>query len=228
MTAQSGTRRDAVLGRIRRSLGVSGAEAQRKAIVRGRLENHPRGIVPKRGQLSHTKRAALFAQMAEEVQTTVERVKARAHILPAVRTFLRAHNLPSEIVHGSDPYIHKLGWNEHKSLSRREGRAEPGDEVSLTKAFAGVAESGTLVMLSGPDNPVTLNFMPYTEIVVLEAKDIAGDYETVWDRIRELKGDTQMPRTVNWVTGPSRSGDIGRVLNLGAHGPGRLHVVIVG
>jgi L-lactate dehydrogenase complex protein LldG len=100
--------------------------------------------------------------------------------------------------------------------------------VSVAHADAGVAETGTLVLTSGQDNPTTLNFLPEVEIVVLTAADIAGDYETVWDRIRERYGRGTMPRTVNYVTGPSRSGDIEQTIILGAHGPRTLHIVVVG
>ncbi len=86
----------------------------------------------------------------------------------------------------------------------------------------------SLVLTSGKDNPTTLNFLPETEIVVLDAADVAGDYETVWDRLRERFGKGTMPRTVNFVTGPSRSGDIEQTIILGAHGPRSLHIVIVG
>ena len=92
----------------------------------------------------------------------------------------------------------------------------------------GVAETGTLVMASGPDNPTTLNFLPDTHIVVVDAKDIAGDYETVWARVREKFGIDALPRAINMITGPSRSADIAQILILGAHGPRRLHVLVVG
>jgi L-lactate dehydrogenase complex protein LldG len=91
-----------------------------------------------------------------------------------------------------------------------------------------VAESGTLALLSGPDNPTTLNFLPDTHIVVVDAGDIVGDYETVWRRLRERYGAGSMPRTVNFVTGPSRSADIEQTIILGAHGPRALHILVVG
>lgn len=228
MSGADAGRRAAVFGAIRRALAVSGEEATRRAIVRGRIENHPRGPLPQRGQLAPLRRIELFAQMAEAVQATVARVRGRDDVLPAVSAFLRRHNLPPALVHGTDPYIAGLDWARHAGLARREGRAEPADKVSLARALGAVAESGTLVMASGPDNPVTLAFLPYNAIVLVEAGDVAGDYETLWDALRARTGAGNLPRTVNWVTGPSRSADIGQQLNLGAHGPGRLHIIIVG
>ncbi len=90
-----------------------------------------------------------------------------------------------------------------------------------------MAETGTLAMVSGRENPTTQNFLPHNHNNVVSAKDIAGDYESVWNRVRYAFGKSSMPRTVNLITGPSRSGDIEQTLLLGAHGPRRLHVVVV-
>lgn len=84
------------------------------------------------------------------------------------------------------------------------------------------------MLTSGPDNPTTVNFLPEVHVVAVAAGDIAGDYETVLGRLRETYGKGEMPRTVNLITGPSRSADIEQTLLLGAHGPRRLHVMIVG
>ena len=46
-------------------------------------------------------------------------------------------------------------------------------------------------------------------------------------RLRARYGEGAMPRTVNTVTGPSRTGDIEQQLELGAHGPRRMHILLV-
>jgi len=97
----------------------------------------------------------------------------------------------------------------------------------LSKAFGAVAETGTLVLTSGADNPTTLNFLPENHIVVLDARDIAGDFEAVLRRLRAKFGPGVLPRVVNFITGPSRSADIEQTLILGAHGPRRLHVIVI-
>jgi len=221
-------RREAVLGQVRRSLGVRGDEAARRAIVKGRIENHPSCTIPKRGRSAPFKRIETFIGMAEAADATAARVRHKDGVLTALTVFLRSRDLPIDLVHGADPYIESLDWRHHKEIGEHQGPPVPEDRVSLAKAFAGVAETGTLVMLSGPDNPTTLNFLPFTEIIVVEANDIAGNYETVWERLRAQMGAGNMPRTVSWITGPSRSADIGQALLLGAHGPGNLHIIVVG
>jgi L-lactate dehydrogenase complex protein LldG len=112
-------------------------------------------------------------------------------------------------------------------LSIRRGRGQGSDQVSVTGAFAGIAETGTVVMASGPDHPVSLNLLPDTHVVVLRESDIVGGYEDVWGRLRARYGKDLMPRTVNTITGPSRTGDIEQTIELGAHGPRRMHILVV-
>ena len=219
--------RDAVLGRIRRSLHVDGGDPGRRAIVIARLDGAPRSVIPARGQLPRDERIALFARMAEKVSATVGHVAEPDDLPMAIAQFLRDHNLPATIRMGDDRRIAGLPW-ERTQVEIRRGPSDGSDPVGLSHAAAGVAETGTLVLLSGGDNPTTLNFLPETHIVVVRGDDIAGDLESVWDTIREDYGKGRMPRTVNLVTGPSRSADIEQKLLLGAHGPRRLHIFIVG
>ena len=220
--------RDDILGRIRRSLHVdTHHDAVRQHAVAARLAEAPRGVIPARGQLPRAERIDLFETMAKKVSASVSRV-ARDEDLPfAIAEFLRDHNLPATVRMGDDRLIAGLPW-EKTQVEVRRGPSDGDDPIGLSHAVAGVAETGTLVLVSGPDNPTTLNFLPETHIVVVRGDDIAGDYESVWDGVRERYGKGEMPRTVNMVTGPSRSADIEQKLLLGAHGPRRLHIVILG
>lgn len=222
------TARDLVLGSIRRSLGVTGNEAPRRLAVEARLAGHPRGVVPARSALPSAERLDLFARMVEGAAGTVERLAEPTEIPAAVAAFLRRHNLPPAIRHGGDPRLVALPWDRAAALTVRHGASDGNDTAALSHAFAGVAETGTLVLISGADNPTTLNFLPDAHIVVVATADIAGDYETVLARLRQSFGEGRLPRTVNMITGPSRSADIEQTLILGAHGPRKLHVIVVG
>jgi L-lactate dehydrogenase complex protein LldG len=228
--SESGTMsaRDQVLNAIRRSLGVTGREAPRRKEVSDRLAGHPRGVVPARGQLATQERLALFGRMVEGAAGSIERVADGADVPVAVAEFLRKHNLPSAVRRGDDRMLASMPWERAATLDVTTGISDGKQLASVSHAFAGVAETGTLILTSGPDNPTTLNFLPDNHIVVVEAKDVAGDYEAIWQRLRDAFGDRTMPRTVNMITGPSRSADIEQTLILGAHGPRRLHVIVVG
>ena len=220
--------REAVLGKVRRALGVSGEETARKDAVNARLAEAQPNLIPARGKLDRKGRLALFCEMAERVSATTERLASPDDVPAAVGAFLRAHNLPMQVRNGADLVLASLPWEREPRLERLAGASDGRDAVSLSRAFGAVAESGTLMLVSGEDNPTTLNFLPDTHIVVVFADDIAGDYETVWRRLRELYGPGTLPRTVNLVTGPSRSADIEQTLILGAHGPRALHILVVG
>jgi L-lactate dehydrogenase complex protein LldG len=220
------TARDDIFSNIRRSLGVSGTEATRKRAVDERLERAPKGVIPARGQLSGADRLAMFRTQAEASLATVTEVDSPADVPKAIAEYLRDHNLPATLRRGADPRLSAMPWAE-TNLDMAVGRSDGSDLNAVSHAFGGVAETGTLVMVSGEDNPSTLNFLPDNHIVVVQAKDVTKDYEEIWNRARHSYGKGEMPRTVNFITGPSRSGDIEQTLLLGAHGPRRLHVVLV-
>jgi L-lactate dehydrogenase complex protein LldG len=220
--------RHAMFTRIRRALGVAGDEADRRQAVAMRLGDHARNLVPARGSGKPADRIALFRSEAEAVQATVENAASLADVPALVADYLRRHNLPQHLRHGDDPTLTGLPWAKAApSLHIETGPAQPADETSLSCAFAGVAETGTLILISGPDNPTTLNFLPETHVVVLPKSAIAGSYEDVWDCLRARFGEAEMPRTVNMITGPSRTADIEQKIELGAHGPKRLHIILV-
>jgi L-lactate dehydrogenase complex protein LldG len=129
---------------------------------------------------------------------------------------------------GNDPRLFDLPWSQEGALEVRHGPSDGNDEVGVSHAFGGVAETGTVVMVSGADNPTTINFLPEHHIVVIDATSIQGDLETAIAGIRARFGKGEMPRTVNLISGPSRSGDIEQKLILGAHGPRALHLIVVG
>ena len=220
--------RDAILGKVRSALKVSSDDSVRAAAVRERLDGAPRGIVPARGQLGAADRVALFCQMAEKVAATVHHAGTADDVPKIIVDLLRSKNLPPSVRMGEDARLKAMPWAESKSLEIKAGRAVHEDEVGVSHAFAGIAETGTVALLSGPDNPTTVNFLPEHHIVVVDARDVAGDLETVLSDVRSKFGKGQMPRTLNLITGPSRSGDIEQTLLLGAHGPRAVHVVVVG
>jgi L-lactate dehydrogenase complex protein LldG len=220
--------RDTILASIRRSLGVTGGEAPRRKVVADRLRDHPPGVIPARGQLPPAARIKLFITMIEAASATTERLESPAEVPAAVAAFLRAHNLPMAIRRGEDSRLAAMPWPREQTLEISTGPSIGNDLVGISHAFGAAAESGTVMLISGRENPTTLNFLPDTHLVVVDAKDVAGDYETLWERLRQHFGPGRLARNVNLITGPSRSADIEQTLILGAHGPRRLHVMVVG
>jgi L-lactate dehydrogenase complex protein LldG len=217
--------REQILAGIRRSLKRGRLEAARETELREQVAAHRRNLVPARAEaLDDPGRVDLFVAMAEEVQATVARVNSPAAVPEAVAHYLAAENLPADLILAPDPSLDEIPWDARPLLSIRRGRAEPEDAVSLTRCFAAIAETGTLMLISGAETPTTLNFLPDTHIVLVYADQVVATYEDGWDRLRT---NGRMPRAINFITGPSRTGDIEQRIELGAHGPRRLHIILV-
>ncbi|MBX3499701.1 MAG: LUD domain-containing protein [Alphaproteobacteria bacterium] len=218
--------REQMLGAIRRGLRRGELSGAAREAAEARLVQHPVNIVPRRSQVPREQQIELFAEGARAVHATVARV-AEAEVAEAVGGYLATNNLPAAAVMAPDPALGRYDWSERPMLEIRRGLPRDADRVAITGAFAGVAETGTLIFTSGPDHPTSLNLLPETHVVILREDDIVGAYEEVFARLRARYGEGAMPRTVNTVTGPSRTADVEQQLELGAHGPRRMHILIV-
>ena len=218
--------RDQILGTIRHSLGATGAEAPRARVVADRLAHRPAGVVPALGQVEGEARLALLRDKVLASAATFARVGSIHEVAGEIARHLRANNLPATIRRGADKRLAAVDFRG-SAIEASEGASDGHDLNGLSCAFAAVAETGTLALLAGRDNPTTLNFLPDNHIVVVAAGDVVGDLESLWAKLRTARPEGPS-RVVNLVTGPSRSADIEQTLLLGAHGPRSLHVILVG
>ncbi len=218
--------RDEILGTVRRSLGAAHDDAARRATVEARIAAGAPGLRPSRGQGDVDARSATFAYEAQRVNATFERVASLDLVPGAAARFLRERILAAHLRMGEDLRLDTMPWAATQ-VDITRGPSAGNDLNAISFAEAAVAETGTLVFVSGPHNPTTLNFLPDNHIAVVRAADVEADYEAVWARLRERFGKGILPRTVNFVTGPSRSADIEQKMLLGAHGPRSLHIIMV-
>jgi L-lactate dehydrogenase complex protein LldG len=216
-----------ILASLRRSLRRSAPSAETRAELERRLAAPRANLIPQRAQLPPAEQLELMEAMLKELKATVVRLADEAAVPQAVADYLKNENLPPKLRLAPRDDLRRLPWGSQPLLEIEEGIAEAADATSLTGAFAAIAETGTLMMASGPQAPVTLNFLPENHIVVLRASQVTGTYEEAWQRLRAQLGKDVMPRAVNMITGPSRTGDIEQTILLGAHGPRRLHVLLV-
>jgi L-lactate dehydrogenase complex protein LldG len=218
--------RTAILETLRRKLKRGPLTDERRTLLEQRIAEHPRNLVPARAQLPHAEQVELFVHMAEQAAASVQRVADSTAVPAAVAEYVERQNLPEDLVVAPAAEFDALPWQERTRLRIERRYARNGDRVAVSPAFAGIAETGTLLLLSGPDSPTTLNFLPDAHIVVLPVQRVVGPYEDAWQRLRERNAG--IPRTLNLITGPSRSADIEQTLQLGAHGPIQLHIILVG
>ena len=97
-------------------------------------------------------------------------------------------------------------------------------QASVTSTAAGIADTGTLVLWPGPDEPRTLSLIPPVHVAVLFASRL---YASLPAAMAALQPTSRMPTNLLLVTGPSKTADIQQVLAYGAHGPKELIIVLV-
>lgn len=221
--------RAAILAKVRAGLKVErGGDRARRASVEARLAGGGSRLVPPRGEVSGEERVALFKSFLAAQGTDVIEIDEAVEIPISILGYLEARGLALRVRTGSDPLFAALPWTKAPSLARDSGVAEPDDRAGLSRALAGVAETGTLVLASGPHNPTTLALLPETHLVVVRRAAIVGSYEEAVALVAGELGSAQLPHTLNLISGASRTGDIGGRIVMGAHGPRRLAVILLG
>ena len=216
------TARENILSRIRAAQGRSGTPAaQERASVAEHIGAHPSGPRPQ----AAWEPIARFSSCADKLSTTVDQVAAFADVPQAVARYLEQNKLPKSAV--CWPELFELEW-QAAGIEIESRAAQGSDMVGITSAFCAIAETGTLMTLSGPRTPATTSLLPETHIAVVRANRIVRGMEDAWKLLRAERGADFMPRALNFISGPSRTADIEQTLVLGAHGPYRVHIVLVG
>ncbi len=194
-----------------------------------RISLHIAGPIPRRGtDETKPEQTERFVREAMLAGADVHELISIEQVPVTVVAYLRAKNLPLNVRVSADGIFENVRWNQEPGLEIENGGVEATDTASLSAAASGVAETGTLVMASSPENPAMYGFVPLLHMVLLPESCIHGSYEDAWIALRQRQGNLAMPRMVNMITGPSRTADIEQTLLMGAHGPQNLMIMIVG
>ncbi len=206
--------REQILARLRQTLDRG---QPRAAAVEQRLRERRCGPQPAWTQALPER----FCAKLQAAAGTLARVADGQQLVEAVTDYLRAQGLPPELLLAPDPRLDVLPWPSDLALHRG---ATGGERVGLSWALAGIAETGSLVLASGPDTPTALNFLVDDFLCVLPAERLVAHLEDAWQLVRTELGAP--PRALNLITGPSRTADVEQTIQLGAHGPRRLHLLL--
>lgn len=206
--------RKAILGQIRRALGRGPLAAADAAVLDARRPTHSRIAFD-------DDLLARFVSRFESRSGTVVRVGSLLEVPAAVDAYRQQHGLPARAAIARP--LAGLSWPA--DFVHHPGPTGKDEVLSVTACLAGIAEMGSLLLASGPDSPTTLNFVPDHHLIVLHATQIVRHFEDAWAILRACPGG--MPRATNIVSGPSRTGDVELTLQLGAHGPRSVHVILV-
>lgn len=201
--------REQVLAQIRQSLGHTGSAPLQPLAGTGPRPAYDGDVV------DH-----FIAKMREKA-ATVEPLVSLAEVGAAVQRFLAQVLAPPRL--RAARALPAIAWPSELRIEHGAARRE--DTSSITPCFAALAESGGIVTLSGPDTPSTLNFVPDNHIVLVFTAQVQRHLEDVWAMWRATR--RPMPRTLNIISGPSRTADIEQTIQLGAHGPRRLHILLI-
>jgi L-lactate dehydrogenase complex protein LldG len=218
--------RDEIFRRIRTAQNRSAPGAGDRAAAADYMARHPAGPQPP----PYADARAQFVSMAERMSSTVESVGSVNDAPAEVARYLAAQGIAPNAV--AWPALRELPWSASalnvEFRPPRRDETQGADMVGITGAFCAIAETGTLVLLSGADSPASTHLLPETHIALLAADRIVPTMEHAFDLLRrERAGEAMMPRAINMVSGPSRTGDIEQTIVIGAHGPYRVHIIIV-
>jgi L-lactate dehydrogenase complex protein LldG len=211
--------RETILNRIRQTTRREASVANSQQAVAEHIARHQRGPLPAIGESA----VEHFVNAAQQAAAEVIRLDHDNRIGQAISSYLEAHGIAKQVVAAPSELLDHISWPAEVTVVHRAAQAQ--DLVAVSAAFAGIAETGTLALLSGPATPTTLNFLPDNYFCVLRRQDLVLHMEDVWDRIRHTKAG--MPRTLNFITGPSRTADVEQTIQLGAHGPRRMVIILL-
>lgn len=211
--------RKAIFNRIRQAQNrpPEATEAEHAAVA-DYLAQHSQGPRPSIGAdlLTH------FKQHALRMSDTIDEVQETADVPGAVARYLDHLAIPRNAIAWRS--LDHLDWNTAGiNVDFRPPRDE--DLVGITGAFCAIAETGTLMLLSGEHTFPSASLLPETHIAIVPKSRIVAGMEDGFSLARAERG--VLPRAVNFISGPSRTGDIEQTIVLGAHGPYRVHVILV-
>lgn len=211
--------REDILGRVRERLGRNADNARiRGAEMDAWLAARQPGPQPRvAGDL-----LTRFKDKSEVQSSTVDLVADWSEVAAAVGRYLATVGLPMNAV--GWPMLAGHPWQQAGIHFEARGAVE-GDLVGITGSHCAIAETGTLMLLSGADTPASVSLLPETHVAIVVASRIVASMEDAWVLLRAEVGE--LPRAVNFISGPSRTGDIEQTIVIGAHGPYRVHVVVV-
>ena len=165
---------------------------------------------------------ARFRQQAERTSQTLDHVASMDDVPAAVARYLTELGLPKQAIAWQT--LTGLPWQQ-QGMAVEFRKPVNEDLVGITGCFCAVAETGTLMLLSGPETFSSAALLPETHVAIVPLSRIVGTIEDAFALAKQERGE--LPRATNFISGPSRTGDIEQTIVLGAHGPYRVHVILV-
>lgn len=99
--------------------------------------------------------------------------------------------------------------------------------IGVTTADYAIADTGTLVLLTGGEQQRLLSLLPLVHVCLLDAGRIFASLSDLLNHVRpKFNADATPPQAMTFITGPSRTADVEQTISMGVHGPHQVHVII--
>jgi L-lactate dehydrogenase complex protein LldG len=194
---------------------------------RSRPVHEARAWLPQGGS-TPAEHLARFAAASSELKTDFRCVDSEAEAHAALRRIADDEGWRRVASHHhalTDAAVAALG----RPALFTDGGYPPDDleacEAGITTCDVLVAQTGSLVVNSRTSGGRALSVLPPHHVVLARRDQLVSDLTDAFERVEALHG-RQWPSMISLVTGPSRTGDIERILVLGAHGPKKLTVLM--
>lgn len=165
-----------------------------------------------------------FCRVLNAHNTITKTVSNIEDVPQVVSEYLTPLTQTATLYGGKQPNLSNLNWAEF-NLSWSNKKFLDDGQVAFAVANYGVADTGTVVIMESEDNPTQNNFLAEHHIVLIKKSTIHPYSEDVWQHIQT--NSNALPRTINFISGPSSSADVGMKLEYGAHGPRSLLIIIL-
>ena len=178
-----------------------------------------------RGRGAHGRRPSRFRRCGghREGQRRWSPAEARRECWPGTTSGSIAAALPTRFARPASRWSH-AGCHARAS-SAGSGLTELDDvRVGLTGAVAGLADTGSLVLVSGPGRGRIASLLPPLHIAMLRVSQLHPTYAAFLAAHPQIE---DAGSNLVLITGPSRTADIEMTLTRGVHGPGEVHVVLI-
>lgn len=222
--------RDDILGRIREALRLPAPRPHlRSDDTPGAPAKTGRAWLPEAGETREQQLRVLSENLAK-LRAQLIRVPDTDGAAAALSELATAKGWKRLAYHANEATraaIAGLGcetWAADVDFDKR--RLESCD-AGLTTCEAIVAQTGSILVSSSENGGRALSILPHVHVVLARADQVVGDLTDAFALTRERHGG-RMPSMLSFITGPSRTGDIERILVLGAHGPKELVLILVG
>jgi len=219
-----------ILARIREALQVKAPKPHFKSTAAsGQAAQVAKPWLPDGGDTTEASLVILAEQLAK-LKAVLVRVPDEAAAGQAVADLARAKAWKQVAYHGA-PLVRSVAaalpcpaWEADASFDKQKLE---GCDAAITSCEVIVAQLGSILVSSASSGGRALSILPHVHVVVARVDQVVPDLATAIAQVQATHGE-KMPSMLSFITGPSRTGDIERILVLGAHGPKELFLVLVG